>query len=253
MNPLSASHDTRRYFAGDSIFASQADAPLRIPEARPTRVKRQRICHLPFEVLSRHAGLRLHRRRRRSRDSRRRGTTRPTDALPVTTRSPTPPNWSPKSGRGPVLPGLQPVAPARPPQRLEPGIVMRRPEMLDIPRTPLRRVHDLHRGRIRRGLDCTHVCQINRPEDQLSAPISGVQTHGTRELPACTERAADHEPSQATRPYPPRIHPTRRLLLSTDTTSKAGRSSAIGQRNNPRFVSRQKSGIHGPARVVAAN
>jgi hypothetical protein len=42
-------------------------------------------------------------------------------------------------------------------QYLQLGVVMRRPEMLDIPRTTPRRVHDLHRRRTRRCLHRAHV------------------------------------------------------------------------------------------------
>jgi hypothetical protein len=42
-------------------------------------------------------------------------------------------------------------------QYLQLGVVMRRPEMLDIPRTTPRRVHDLHRRRTRRRLHRAHV------------------------------------------------------------------------------------------------
>ena len=94
------------------------------------------------------------------------------------------------SGRDPLL--------CRGLQRLQPRLIVRRPEMFDLPRPAPRGPHDLHRGRPRCGLYCPHVRHRATLRAAPSAQVHLSQTANQQVNATRSQRTRDREPTQVT-------------------------------------------------------
>ena len=99
-------------------------------------------------------------------------------------------------GQGQGRPARRPALPRDGNEELQLGVVVRGPDVLDIPRPPPRRVHDLHRRRARGRLHRPHIRQRATLRPRISAQIHSPTTRN-RQVTAVGElRNLDHEPSQ---------------------------------------------------------
>jgi hypothetical protein len=121
----------------------------------------------------------------------------------------------------PVLVAVQPL-PGDSLQHLHLDWGMRRPDVLDLPRPTPVRMHDLHRGRLARGLHRPNI----RHQHRLENPASLVHNAPTKAL------AKDHFNSKTARPEPSRVTPapetySRRLAIEGDFRASGTHGSAI--------------------------
>ena len=94
-----------------------------------------------------------------------------------------------------ALPGCQPL-PGDRLQQLQLAIIVRRADVLDLPRSPMRGVHDLHRDRARRRL---HRPEIRHPatlRPRISAHIRLHQTENMQVTASRHSRSPKLEPTQ---------------------------------------------------------
>lgn len=96
-------------------------------------------------------------------------------------------------------------------QQLQPGVIMRRPEVLDIPGPAMREVHDLHGRRARRRL---HRPQIRGHQTTIRPRLvrsSGNHQRRTRRSPSCHQ----DQPQKVAEVRSDKLYPPRSKALSS--------------------------------------